>query len=158
MTMDSKSVLTGLLIGFVIGAAGVFFINQSNISGLNTQISNLEDHAVSLNAVIQIKQDLIDSQQVIIDSVDEIMAQAEITNAQLDVYEAYKQNADALIEDLQYEVNILNILAARQTYRAEDPDYVSEINFIGVYGNLSFEEWWELNKGPYEEWMSLIYT
>ena len=158
MTMDSKSVLTGLLIGFVIGAAGVFFINQSNISGLNTQISNLEDHAVSLNAVIQIKQDLIDSQQVIIDSVDEIMAQAEITNAQLDVYEAYKQNADALIEDLQYEVNILNILAARQTYRAEDPDYVSEINFIGVYGNLSFEEWWELNKGPYEEWMSLVYT
>ena len=129
----------------------MFFINQSNISKLNSQISALEDQAEYLNEAIQINQELIDSQQVIIDSVDEITAQANITKAQLAVYEVYMQNADALID-------LLNKVAARQTYRAEDPSYVSEVNFIGVFGDLSFEDWWELNKGPYEEWYSLVYT
>jgi len=153
--MDSKSVLAGLLIGLLIGAAGVFLINQSNISRLNSQISALEDQAVYLDEVIQIKQNLLDSQQDIIDAVEELEAQADITQAQLEVY---KQNADALKEELNIEIALLNKLAARQTYRAEDPTYVSEINFLGVYGNLDFEEWWELNKGPYGEWMSLVYT
>ena len=155
MIMDSKSVLAGLLIGLLIGAAGVFLINQSNISRLNSQISALEDQAVYLDEVIQIKQNLLDSQQDIIDAVEELEAQADITQAQLEVY---KQNADALKEELNIEIALLNKLAARQTYRAEDPTYVSEINFLGVYGNLDFEEWWELNKGPYGEWMSLVYT
>jgi Tfp pilus assembly protein PilN len=150
--MDSKSVLTGLLIGFLIGAAGVFFLNQSNISRLNSQITNLEDQAENLDSVIQIKQDLIDSQQDIIDAIEVVEAQMR------DTYEDYKQNATALILQLQFEISKLNEFAAKQTYRAEDPNYVSEINFIGVYGNLSFEEWWELNKGPYEMWLSLVYT
>jgi gas vesicle protein len=158
MIMDSKSVLSGLLIGLLIGAAGVFFINQSNISRLNSQITALEDQAEYLDEVIQIKQNLLDSQQDIIDVVEELEAQANITQGQLEVYEVYKQNADALIEELNFEITILNKLAAKQTYSAEDPTYVSEINFLGVFGNLSFEEWWELNKGPYEEWMSLVYT
>jgi uncharacterized membrane-anchored protein YhcB (DUF1043 family) len=158
MTMDSKSVLTGLLIGLLIGAVGVFLLNQSNISRLNSQISALDDQAEYLDEVIQIKQNLLDSQQSIIDAIEELEAQADITKAQLDVYAVYKQNADALIAELQFDINILNKLAARQTYSAEDPNYVSEINFLGVYGNLSFDDWWELNKGPYEEWMSLVYT
>ncbi len=158
MIMDSKSVLAGLVIGLLIGAAGVFFVNQSNISRLNSQISALEDQAESLDEVILIKQNLLDSQQDIIDAVEELEAQADITQDQLEVYEVYKQNADALIEELQLQVSLLNKLAARQTFRAEDPNYVSEINFLGVYGNLSFEDWWELNKGPYTEWMSLVYT
>lgn len=156
--MDSKSVLAGLLVGLLIGAAGVFFVNQSNISRLNSQISALEDQAEYLDEVILIKQNLLDSQQDIIDAVEELETQADITRDQLEVYEVYKQNADALIEELNFEITILNKLAARQTFRAEDPTYVSEINFLGVYGNLSFEDWWELNKGPYTEWMSLVYT
>jgi gas vesicle protein len=155
MTMDSKSVLTGLLIGLLIGAVGVFLLNQSNISRLNSQISALDDQAEYLDEVIQIKQNLLDSQQSIIDAVEELEAQADITQAQLDVF---KQNADALIEGLELEISLLNKLAARQTFRAEDPNYVSEINFLGVYGNLSFDEWWELNESPYKEWMSLVYT
>ena len=118
---------------------------------MNSQITALEDQAEYLDEVIQIKQNLLDSQQDIIDAVEELEAQADITQDQLEVYEVYKQNADALIEELNFEIAILNKLAAKQTY-------VSEINFLGVYGNLSFEEWWELNKGPYEEWMSLVYT
>ncbi len=156
--MDSKSVLAGLLVGLLIGAAGVFFVNQSNISRLNSQISALEDQAEYLDEVILIKQNLLDSQQDIIDAVEELEAQADITKAQLEVYEVYKQNADALIERLELEVSLLNKLAARQTFRAEDPAYVSEINFLGVYGDLSFDEWWVLNESPYEEWMSLVYT
>jgi DNA repair exonuclease SbcCD ATPase subunit len=155
MIMDSKSVLAGILVGLLIGAAGVFFVNQSNISRLNSQISALEDQAESLDEVILIKQNLLDSQQDIIDAVEELEAQADITQAQLDVF---KQNADAIIEGLELEVSLLNKLAARQTFRAEDPNYVSEINFLGVYGDLSFEEWWELNESPYTEWMSLVYT
>jgi hypothetical protein len=158
MIMDSKSVLAGLLVGLLIGAAGVFFVNQSNISRLNSQISALEDQAEYLDEVILIKQNLLDSQQDIIDAVEELEAQADVTQDQLEVYEVYKQNADALIERLELEVSLLNKLAARQTFRAEDPAYVSEINFLGVYGDLSFEEWWELNERPYEEWMSLVYT
>jgi hypothetical protein len=155
VSMDSKSILTGLLISFIIGAAGVFFLNQSNVSRLNSQITNLEDQAEHLNNVIQIKQELIDSQQDIIGAVEVLEAQVETAEAQL---VQAQLNATALIGKLHIEVSILNKLAARQTYRAEDPNYVSEINFIGVYGNLSFDEWWELNEGPYEEWLSLVYT
>jgi len=164
--MEYRDIAIGAVIGILIGAAAIFMINQSKISKLNKAVDELEAGIDSLNEALDAKQAIIDSQEDAIGAVEALQAEIEAKDAAIEEYLAYQEGVEALIEELTDDVNQLNLLYAIQTYRAEEaltllhdylPEYESKINFSAVYGDLSFEEWWEINRGPVEEWSRLVY-
>lgn len=164
--MDNKSIVIGLVAGILIGALGIYVLDNSKISRLNNQISSLETENELLTEAVDIKQDVIDQQQVALDAIEELQTQYDLMQDQLEDWEIYRTNSEALIAKLTNDVVLLNYLYAAQTYRAEDAlthlhgydsSYESLINFNSVYAGLSFVEWWEINGGPYEEWRPLVY-
>jgi uncharacterized membrane-anchored protein YhcB (DUF1043 family) len=164
--MEYRDIAIGIVIGVLIGAAGVFLVNQSKISKLNKASEDLETVIDSLNEALDAKQELLDVQEEAMEGVEALQAEVETKDLAIQEYEAYKESAEVLIDKLTVDYNTLNILYASQVYRAEEaltllhdylPEYESKISFASVYGDLSFEEWWEINKGPVEEWLSLVY-
>lgn len=164
--MDNKSIVIGLVAGILVGALGIYVLDNSKISRLNNQISSLETENDLLVEAVDIKQDVIDQQQVALDAIEELQTQYEAMQAQVETYEVYKTSSEALIAKLTGDVELLNYLYAAQTYRAEqaltelhnyDSSYESLINFNSVYAGLSFVEWWSITGGPYEEWRSYVY-
>ncbi len=164
--MEYRDIAIGVVIGILIGAAGIFVINQSKISNLNRAADDLNAVIDSLNEALDAKQAVIDSQEDAIEAVEALQDELEAKDAVIDGYEVYQESVEVLIEELTTKVNQLNVLYAEKVYRAEEaltllhdylPEYESKINFSAVYGDLSFEEWWEINGGPPEEWLSLVY-
>ena len=162
-TLDPKTILIGLVIGFLLGASGIYVVNQSKISQLNKQVDALELQREQLNEVISSKQAIIDLQEDAFKAVEAL--QNEIQAKDTVIAESEK-----LIDEIVKEYNILNIVCARQTYRAEKalyllhehlPEYEPEdeprAEFVSIFGDLSFTEWWELYKGPFEEWYQFVY-
>jgi hypothetical protein len=164
--MDNKSIIIGLVAGILVGALGIYVLDNSKISRLNNQISSLETENELLTDAVDIKQDVIDQQQVALDAIGELQTQYDLMQGQLEDWETYRTNSEALIAKLTGDVELLNYLYALQTYNAEnaltklhdyDPSYESHININSVYAGLSFVEWWEINGGPYEEWGPLVF-
>lgn len=162
--MDNKSIVIGLVAGILVGALGIYVLDNSKISRLNNQISSLETENDLLTVAVDIKQDVIDQQQVALDAIEELQTQYDLNK--LEDWEIYRTNSEALIAKLSNDVGFLNYLSALQTYNAEDAltklhdydsSYESLINFNSVYAGLSFVEWWSINSGPYEEWWPLVY-
>lgn len=151
--MESKSILIGILLGIVVGGAGAYFVV--------TQSRKREMDAL---------KDVIDTAENLIDAKDEVIASINVTvialqdeldaaHVIIDDYEEYKEVAENIIQFLNYQYAI-------QTYRAEYalyflheylPEYKPVCDVEEVYGNLSFEEWWEIYGGPYEEWIKIVY-
>jgi len=151
--METKDILIGVVIGALIGAVGIYLVNMPRVSQLNRQAEALDDQVQQLEDVVSAQQGVIDSQEARIVMVD---ALEEELNATRDLAEGYQEYAFTLT--LEYE--ILNKLCAQQTYKLEEALTQlnqSEIEFSFVYGNLSFEEWWEINKSPLEQWWNLVY-
>ncbi|UCD45356.1 MAG: hypothetical protein JSV27_02320 [Candidatus Bathyarchaeota archaeon] len=164
--MDNKSIVIGLVAGILVGALGIFVLDNSKISRLNNQISSLETENQLLTDAVDIKQDVIDQQQIALDAIEDLQTQYELMQGQLEDWETYKTNSEALIAKLTSDVELLNYLYAAQTYRAEealthlhgyDSSYESLINFNSVYAGLSFVDWWNINGGPYEDWRPYVY-
>jgi len=157
--MDTKNIVMGLVIGVLVGAVGIYAVDQSRFSQLSKQIKSLED-------LIDSQQDIIDSQEAAVLIVDTLRAEVNASRELIKEYEDYKESADTLIEKLTEDYTRLNILCAQQTYRLEealtqlnnyDPEYEPGTEFSFVFGDLSFEDWWEINGGPFEEWWSRVY-
>lgn len=151
--MESKSILIGILIGIVVGGAGAYFalarVYQNEIDAL---------------------EEVVDAAENLMDAKDEVIAAANITVTALqseleaaydiiDDYENYEEAAENMIQYINYK-------CAVQTYRAEYalyllheylPEYEPVCDVEEVYGDLSFEEWWEIYGGPYEEWIKIVY-
>lgn len=150
--MDTKNIVIGLVIGILIGAIGIYAVDMSRFSQLNRQITSLED-------VVDSQQEIIDSQEAAVLIVDTLQAEVNASKELIKELEAYKESAArALLA--------LNVLCAQQTYKLEealtqlnqyDPEYEPGIEFSFVYGNLSFEDWWEVNGGSFEVWWSKVY-
>jgi gas vesicle protein len=164
--MEYRDIAIGIVIGILIGAAGVFLVNQSKISKLNREADDLREEGVLLNEALDAMQVQLDAQEEALEAAEALQDEVEAQELVIQGYEAYKESAESLIAELTVDVNTLNILYASQVYRAEEAltllhDYLSEyeskINFASVYGDLSFEEWWEINGGPAEVWLSLVY-
>jgi gas vesicle protein len=151
--METKDILIGVVIGALIGAVGIYLVNMPRVSQLNTQVKALQDQVQQLEDAVSAQQVLIDLQEARIIMVD---ALEEELNATRDLAEEYQEYALTLT--LEYE--LLNKMCAEQTYKLEEALTQlnqSEIEFSFVYGNLSFEDWWEINKGPLEEWWNIVY-
>jgi len=151
--METKDILIGVVIGALIGAVGIYVVNLSRFSQLNKQIESLDD-------VISSQQEIIDTQEEAIIMVDALTLEVNTSRALIKQYEEYMESADALTEKLREDYNVLNVLCALQTYKLEEALTQlnqSEIEFSFVYGNLSFEDWWEINRGPIEEWWNRVY-
>ena len=164
--MEYRDIGIGIVIGILIGAIGVFIVNQSKISKLNKEAEDLREGVDLLNEALDAKQELLDAQEEALEGVEALQAEVEAKDLVIQGYEAYQESAEILIDKLKVDVNSLNVLYAAQVYRAEEaltllhdylPEYEPKINFASVYGDLSFEEWWKINGGPYEEWMSIVY-
>ena len=160
LDMDPKPILIGLVIGFLLGASGIYVVNQSKISKLNKQVDALEVQEEQLNEVISNKQTIIDSQE---QAVEALQNENQAKDTLIAEYEK-------LIDELVEKYNLLNFMSARQTYRAEkalhllheylpeyEPEYEPMTEFVQVFGDLSFTEWWELYSGPFEEWYQFVY-
>jgi len=157
--MDTKNIVIGLVIGVLVGAVGIYAVDQSRFSQLSKQIKSLED-------LVDSQQEIIDSQEAAVLIVDTLRAEVNASRELIKEYEDYKESADAMIEKLTEDYNILNILCAQRTYRLEealtqlnkyDPEYEPGTEFSFVYGDLSFEDWWKINGGSFEEWWSRVY-
>jgi len=157
--MDTKNIVIGLVIGILVGAVGIYAVDMSRFSQLNKQIKSLEDLTDS-------QQEIIDAQEAAVLIVDTLRAEINASHELIKEYEEYKESADALIAKLREDYNILNFLCAQRTYKLEealtqlnqyDPEYEPGIEFSFVYGNLSFEDWWEINGGPLEVWWGRVY-
>jgi uncharacterized membrane-anchored protein YhcB (DUF1043 family) len=164
--MEYRDIAIGIVIGILIGAIGVFIVNQSKISKLNKEAEDLREGVDLLNEALDAKQELLDAQEEAIEAAEALQDEVDAQELVIQGYEAYQEGAETLIDKLKVDVNSLNFLYAAQVYRAEEaltllndylPDYEPRISFASVYGDLSFEEWWEINGGPYEEWMSIVY-
>ena len=167
LDIDPKTILIGLVIGFLLGAGGIYVVNRSKISQLNKEVDALEFQ------VEQLKQTIIDSEEDAIQAVEALQNEIQAKDTLIAEYENYKQTAEKLIDELVENVekyNLVNIMCARQTYRAEkalyllhehlpeyEPEYEPRAEFVSVFGDLSFTEWWELYSGPFEEWYSFVY-
>lgn len=162
-TLDMKTILIGLVIGFLLGASGIYVVNQSKISQLNKQMDAFELQVEQLNEVISSKQEIIDSQEDALKAVEALQNATEAKDTLIAEYEK-------LIDELLEKYKLVNIVCARQTYRAEkalyllhehlpeyEPEDVPRAEFISVFGDLSFTEWWELYNGPFEEWYQFVY-
>lgn len=53
--MDTKNILIGLVIGILVGADGIFMVDQSRLSNLNKQVKALETEVEQLNEVTSAK-------------------------------------------------------------------------------------------------------
>jgi hypothetical protein len=164
--MEYRDIAIGIVIGILIGAAGVFLVNQSKISKLNKEAEDLREESVLLN-------EALDAMQLQLDAQEEAIAAAEALQDELDAqelviqgYVAYQTSAEILIQELTADYNSLNILYASEVYKAQEaltllheylPEYEPEINFAAVYGDLEFDEWWDINGGSHEVWMSLVF-
>lgn len=151
--METKDVLIGVVIGALIGAVGIYIVNMPRVSQMNRQIEALEDQVQQLDDATSSLQEVIDSQEARIMMVDVLEEELNATRELAEGYQEY-----ALTLTLEYE--LLNQLCAQQTYKLEEALTQlnqSEIEFSFVYGNLSFEDWWEINKSPLEEWWNLVY-
>lgn len=151
--METKDILIGVVIGALIGAVGIYLVNMPRVSQLNTQVKALQDQVQQLEDAVSSQQVVIDSQEARIGMVD---ALEEELNATRDLAMGYQEYALTLT--LEYD--LLNKICAQQTYKLEEALTQlnqSEIEFSFVYGNLSFDDWWEINKGPLEEWWNLVY-
>lgn len=151
--MDTKNIAIGLVVGVLIGTLGIYAVDLSRFSQLNKQIESLDDQIAS-------QQEVIDTQEEAIIMVDALTLEVNTSRTLIKQYEEYMESADALKEKLREDYNILNVLCALQTYKLEEALTElnqSEIEFSFVYGDLSFEDWWEINKGPLEEWWSIVY-
>jgi uncharacterized membrane-anchored protein YhcB (DUF1043 family) len=164
--MEYRDIAIGVVIGVLIGATAIFMINQSKISRLNKASEDLETVIDSLNEALDAKQAIIDAQEDAIGAVAALEAEIDAKDSVIEGYEVYQESAEVLIAELTLKVDQLNVLYAEKVYRAEEaltllhdylPEYEPKINFSAVYGDLSFEEWWEINGGPPEEWLSLVY-
>jgi nickel-dependent lactate racemase len=164
--MDTKNIAIGAMLGIVVGVALMYAINMQNISKLNNQISSLETANENLNQVLDAKQEIIDSAETAIEAVSILEADIAAKEAVIAGYEAYIESTDALLEQLNTEYYQLNVLCAYQTYKLEealtilngyDSDYEPGCNIGGVYGGLDFDDWWDLNGGPLDEWYRLVY-
>jgi len=164
--MDNKSIVIGLVAGILVGALGIYVLDNSKISRLNNQISSLETENDLLTDAVDIKQDVIDQQRVALDAIEELQTQYDLMQGQLEDWGIDRTNSETIITKLTNNVELLNYLYALQTYRAEDAltklhdydsSYESLINFNSVYAGLSFVEWWSINGGPYEEWRPFVY-
>ncbi len=150
--MDTKNIVIGLVIGVLIGAVGLYAIDMSRFSQLSKQIKSLED-------LVDSQQDVIDSQEAAILMVDTLRAEVNASRELITELEEYKESAArALLA--------LNFLCAQQTYKLEealtqlnkyDPEYEPGAEFSFVFGDLSFEDWWDINGGSFEEWWSKVY-
>ena len=169
LDIDPKTILIGLVIGFLLGAGGIYVVNRSKISQLNKEVDALEFQVEQLNEVISNKQTIIDSQEDAIQAVEALQNEIQAKDTLIAEYEKYKQTAEKLIGELE-KYNIVNFMCARQTYRAEkalyllhehlpeyEPEYEPRAEFVSVFGDLSFTEWWELYSGPFEEWYPFVY-
>ena len=159
LSMETKDILIGVVIGALIGAVGIYLVNMPRISQLDRQVKALDDQVQQLENVVSTQKEVIDSQEARIIMID---ALEEELNSTRDLADEYEEYALALTRDY----NVLNLLCAQRTYRLEealtqlnqyDPEYEPGIEFSFVYGNLSFEDWWEINGGPFEEWWSRVY-
>ena len=151
--METKDILIGVVIGALIGAVGIYIVNMPRVSQLNRQVEALDDQVQQLEDVVSAQQGVIDSQEARIIMVD---ALEEELNATRDLAEEYQEYALTLT--LEYE--LLNKMCAQQTYKLEEALTQlnqSEIEFSFVYGDLSFEDWWEINKSPLEHWWRIVY-
>jgi gas vesicle protein len=151
--METKDILIGVVIGALIGAVGIYLVNMPRVSQMNTQVKALQDQVKQLEDAVSAQQVLIDSQEARIIMVD---ALEEELNATRDLAEEYQEYALTLT--LEYE--LLNKMCAQQTYKLEEALTKlnqSEIEFSFVYGDLSFEDWWEINKSPLEQWWRIVY-
>ncbi len=151
--METKDILIGVVIGALIGAVGIYVVNMPRVSQLNRQAEALEDQVQQLEDVVSAQQGVIDSQEARIVMVDALEEELNATRALAEGYQEY-----ALTLTLEYE--LLNKMCAEQTYKLEEALTQlnqSEIEFSFVYGDLSFEDWWEINKRPFEEWWNLVY-
>jgi len=165
--MEQKNIIIGLVIGVLIGAIGIYLINQSKISQLNKQISALESEAESLNDVISNNEEIIEAKTITVNSLqDELKAKDDL----IAEYEEYKQNAELLVSDIVEDFNIVNYMCARQTYRAEkalnllvehlpeyEPEHEPISDFEWVFGEMPFEDWWDQFGGPFENWYKYVY-
>lgn len=157
--METKDIVIGLVIGVLIGAGGIFLVDQSRLSNLNKQAKALETQVDQLNEVISAKDEIITAQE-------EAVIMNEALQEELNASRSLISRASALIVQLSEDYNKTNYLCAHQTYKAEEaltllnqylPEYEPGCEFSFVYGLLSFEDWWEINKGPLEEWWRLVY-
>jgi uncharacterized membrane-anchored protein YhcB (DUF1043 family) len=157
--MDTKNIAIGLVVGVLIGALGIYAVDMSRFDQLNKQIKSLDDQITSL-------QHIIDTQEEAVAMVDALALEVNTSRVLIKQYEEYKKTAEELIAKLTDDSNKLNYLYAAQTYRAEealtvlntyDENYEPGTDFYWVYGNLSFQDWWEINGGPFEEWTRLVY-
>ena len=164
--MEYRDIAIGIVIGILIGAIGVFIVNQSKISKLNKEAEDLREEGVLLNEALDAMQLQLDAQEEAIEAAEALQDEVDAQELVIQGYEAYQSSAEILIQELTEDVSTLNILYASQVYRAEEaltllheylPEYEPKINFASVYGDLSFEDWWEINGGPAEEWLSLVY-
>lgn len=162
--MDPKTILIGLVIGFLVGASGIYVVNQSKISQLNKQVDALEIQVEQLNEMISSQQTIIDSQKDAVQAVEALQNEIQAKDTLIAEYEK-------LLDGLAEEYSIVNFMCARQTYRAEkalnllhdylpeyEPEYAPIVEFELVFGDLSFTEWWDLYEGPFEEWYGFVYS
>lgn len=156
----SKNIIIGLVIGILIGAGAIYVIDQSRVSQLNKQIDSLETEAEQLNDVIALKDDLLATQEEAIQALDAL-------EEEVDAKDALVGQLQVLLEEVIKNFNTVNMLAAHQTYELEhaltqlheyDPEVEPGTEILYVYGDSSFEDWWETWKGmPWEDWWSFVY-
>lgn len=151
--MESKSILIGIVLGIIVGGAGAYFVRmrvyQDEIDALKEVIDAAEKLANAKDEVIAANNMTIISLQYELDAAHIIV----------DDYEKYRESAENMIQFLNYK-------CAVQTYRAEYalyllhgylPEYEPVCDVQEVYGALSFEEWWEIYGGLYDEWIKIVY-
>jgi len=160
--MDTKNILIGLVIGVLIGAAVIFFVDQPRFTQLNKQVKALETQVEQLNEAVSAKQVVIDGLEAEVLLKDALEAELDAYRLLLEKYEGY----DQLIAKLEQDYNILNLLCANTVYDLEhalkelnkyDQSYEPGCDVDLVYLGLSFPEWWEIYGGPWEQWTSVVY-
>ena len=160
--MDTKNILIGLVIGLLIGAAVIFFVDQPRFTQLSKQVEALNTQVTQLNEVVSNKQIMIDGLEAELLFVEAMEAELNASRLLLEKYEGI----DQLIAKLEQDYTRTNELYAYTTYRLEkaltelnkyDPSYVPGCDIDLVYLGMSFKDWWQIYGGPWEQWTSVVY-
>jgi hypothetical protein len=132
--MESRQLAKGIIIGFIIGALLIYGINSIMNTNLRNEITilrkdiELKDELItSLEEAYESSKDLIDARNSMIDSQQELIETLTYNSARQD-----------------YQIALIESILV--TY---DPEYEPEIDIDEVYGDLSFDEWWELHKDEF---------
>jgi len=139
--METKQILSGLILGLIIGGGVGYFISpQTNVSeykqtidGLESQIANFQD------LVSDLEEEVEDSYSI--QEYNELLGQISVLHSQINEYEADLNEKDNQIEELEDTISNLSSQLPSIPQVEEPGTSRSNPQDIGITMNCWYKDW-----------------